>query len=147
MLDQFHENLHPYISNNIDAVAILLGMGEDSWPLRCDEYATIFGGYDRFQKIKKSLLVDHVLMAGVMKQNINFSPLRSELPIDSTVHRIICIGHVLVKDCCPILGPDVLWSTYCHPSKKQRVTPYVVQIQQFSWLIGVTCDYVHLGDD
>ena len=52
-------------------------MGEDSWPLVCndlhkelgqwcDEYANIFGGYAHFYQIKQSLLVDHVSMVSII---------------------------------------------------------------------------------
>lgn len=51
------------------AIASLLGMGEESWPLiRMDlfkeisqwreEYATLLGGHQRVEDIKRSLLVD-----------------------------------------------------------------------------------------
>ncbi|KAH1228682.1 hypothetical protein GmHk_10G028643 [Glycine max] len=107
--NQFHGNLHPYISDIVDvrsdghcgyrAVAALLGMGEDSWPIIHndfhkelgqwrDEYANIFRGYDCLYQIKQSLLVDHV----------------------STIH---------LTDRCPIPGPSVLWSTHCYPLEKE----------------------------
>ena len=81
MLDQFHLKCYPYILDVIDvktdghcgfrAIASLLGMGEESWPLiRMDlfkeisqwreEYATLLGGHQRVEDIKRSLLVDEL---------------------------------------------------------------------------------------
>ena len=78
-LDQFHPITHPYIVDIIDvksdghcgyrAIAALLGMGEESWALvRADlykeisewrdQYTNIFGGHERYNELKKSLLVD-----------------------------------------------------------------------------------------
>ncbi|XP_068492204.1 uncharacterized protein [Phaseolus vulgaris] len=88
MLNQFHPKCHPYILDVIDvkadehcgfrAIASLLGMGEKSWPLiRMDlfkeifqwreEYATLLGGHQRVEHIKRSLLVDELLVASVDK--------------------------------------------------------------------------------
>ncbi|KAL5142095.1 hypothetical protein HKD37_09G025334 [Glycine soja] len=123
MLDQFHVNLHSYISNIFDVtsdVEALLGMGEDSWPLSWDngdEYANIFGGYDHFYQIKQSLLVGHVgvdkwmnvLDMGYvivcrynvifvllsLKQNISFFPLKSQPCIDSLAQCIKIYAHYM----------------------------------------------------
>jgi len=78
MLEQFNHVFHPYILDVVDVVAdghcgyrcivALLGMGEESWPLIRhdlykelsqwrDEYATLFGGYDCLEELRKSLLV------------------------------------------------------------------------------------------
>ena len=78
MLEQFNPVFHPYILDVVDVVAdghcgyrciaALLGMGEESWPLIRhdlykelsqwrDEYATLVGGYDRLEELRKSLLV------------------------------------------------------------------------------------------
>ena len=83
MLDQFQVNLHPYILDIVDvkvdghwcyrATASLLGMGEDAGPLVrnnllkelgqwWDEYAIIFGSYEHYDVIKRSLLVDNLLL-------------------------------------------------------------------------------------
>ncbi|KAL5193300.1 Protein FAR1-RELATED SEQUENCE 5 [Glycine soja] len=140
MLDQFHLFIHNFIKNIVDVkadgnrgyhvIAMLLGMGEDSWSLVCnhllkelakwfDEYVNLFGGIGRFEELKRSLLVDGLSMVTMdkwmditdmgyviasqynvilvslsLQQSMTFSPLRSQPPIDSSVHRIICIGHV-----------------------------------------------------
>ena len=83
MLDQFHPFIHDLIDNIVDvkadsncgyrAIAALLGMGEDSWSLVCnhllkelgkwlDEYINFFGGIDRFEELRRSLLVDGLSM-------------------------------------------------------------------------------------
>ncbi|KAL5165118.1 Protein FAR1-RELATED SEQUENCE 5 [Glycine soja] len=79
MLDQFQPFIHDFIDNIVDviadgncgywSVAGLLGMGEDSWSLVhnhlfkelgkfSDEYIKLFGGTDRFEELRMSLLVD-----------------------------------------------------------------------------------------
>jgi len=84
MLDQFHLFVHDSIENIMDlkadgncgyhAIVALLGMGEDSWSLVCnhllkeltkwsDEYINLFCGIDRFEELKRSLLVDGLSMA------------------------------------------------------------------------------------
>jgi len=35
-----------------------------------------------------------ILVSLSLQQSMTFSPFRSQPPIDSSVHRIICIGHV-----------------------------------------------------
>ena len=83
MLDQFHPCIHDSIENLVDvkaddncgyrAIAILFGMGEDSWFLIrnhllkelakwFDEYINLLGGIDRFEELKQSLLVDGLSM-------------------------------------------------------------------------------------
>ena len=80
-LDQFPVGYHPYIVDVVDvkadghcgyrAVAAQLGMGEDSWAVvRMNllkelsewrqEYVQLFGGDDRYEYLKKSLLVEHI---------------------------------------------------------------------------------------
>jgi len=79
MLEQFNHVFQPYIVDVVDVVAdghcgyrctaALLDMGEESWPLIRqdlykersqwrDEYATLVGGYDRLEELRKSLLVN-----------------------------------------------------------------------------------------
>ncbi|KAL5131810.1 hypothetical protein HKD37_12G034615 [Glycine soja] len=164
ILDQFQPFIHEFIDNIVDvkaggncgyrAIATLLGIGEDSWSLVCNyllkelgkrsyDYIKLFGGTDRFEELRRSLLVDglsmvcnlcfafkeltlnkcdvyicliHVttdnwmdiiemryviastynviLVSLSLQQSMTFFPLRSQPPTDSSVHRIICIGHV-----------------------------------------------------
>jgi len=85
MLDQFHPICYPYIFNVVDMVvdghcgyrfiSTLLGMSEESCPLIQydlfkelsqwrDEYARLVRSYDRFEELRKSLLVES--QAGVI---------------------------------------------------------------------------------
>ena len=83
MLNQFHPCIHDSIENIVDvkvggscgylAIAVLLGMGEDSWSLVrnhllkelakwSDEYINLLGGIDKLEELKRSLLVDELSM-------------------------------------------------------------------------------------
>ena len=79
MLDQFQPFIHDFIDNIVDvkadrncgywSVAGLLGIGEDSWSLVrnhllkelgkfSDDYIKLFGGTNRFEELRMSLLVN-----------------------------------------------------------------------------------------
>jgi len=79
MLDQFAPFIQDFIHNVMDvkangncgywSIAGLLGMGEDSWPLVRNElikelgkwshdYTNLFGGTERFEQLRLSILVD-----------------------------------------------------------------------------------------
>ena len=79
MLDQFESFIQGFINNIVDAkvdgncgywsIVALLGMGEDSWSLVRNEltkelgkwlhdYINLFGGTERFEELRLSLLVD-----------------------------------------------------------------------------------------
>ncbi|KAL5137737.1 hypothetical protein HKD37_10G028063 [Glycine soja] len=185
MLDQFQPFIHDFIDNIVDvktdgncgyrSVAGLLGMGEDSWSLArnhllkelgkfSDDYIKLFGGTDKFEELRMSLLVDgltkvtmdkwmditdmgyaiassyNVILASLsQQQSMTFFPLRSQPPADSSVHRIICIGHVYdnhfvkvyLKDRCPLPPVALLWSSNCHPQAKQWATPYISRMQHY----------------
>ena len=83
MLDQFHLCIQDSIENIMDvkadgnygyrAIAALLGMGEESWSLVrnhlhkeltswSEEYIDLLGGIERFEELKRSLLVDGLSM-------------------------------------------------------------------------------------
>ncbi|KAL5169794.1 putative protein FAR1-RELATED SEQUENCE 10 [Glycine soja] len=140
MLDQFASFFQGFIRDVVDvkadgncgyrSIAALLGMGEDSWPLVRNEllkelgrwsheYMNLFGGTERFEQLKLSLLVDGfskvsmdkwmditdmgyviasrynvILVSLSQQQSMTFFPLRSQPPPDSSGHRIICVGHV-----------------------------------------------------
>ncbi|KAH1194292.1 hypothetical protein GmHk_19G055125 [Glycine max] len=179
MLDQFHLYIHDSIENIVDAkadsdcgycaIAALLGMNEDSWSLVrnhllkelvkwSDEHINLLGGIDRFEELKRSLLVDGLSMVTMdkwmnindigyviasrcnvilvflsLQQSITFFPLRSQLPTNSSVHRVICIGHVYVnhfvqvylRDRYPLPPLVLLRSRNCHPQAKQWPTSYI----------------------
>ncbi|KAL5146400.1 Protein FAR1-RELATED SEQUENCE 5 [Glycine soja] len=140
MLDQFASFFQGFIRDVVDVkadgncgyrfIAALLGMGEDSWPLVRNEllkelgrwsheYMNLFGGTERFEQLKLSLLVDGfskvsvdkwmditdmgyviasrynvILVSLSQQQSMTFFPLRSQPPPDSSGHCIICVGHV-----------------------------------------------------
>ncbi|KAH1190145.1 hypothetical protein GmHk_20G057775 [Glycine max] len=133
-------------------------MSEDSWSLVrnhllkelakfSDDYIKLFGGTDRFEELRRSLLVDGlskwmditemryvivsrynvILVSLSRQQSMTFFPLRSHPPTDSFVHRIICIGHVYdnhfvqvyLKHRCHLPLLALLWSRNCHPQAKQ----------------------------
>ncbi|KAL5172570.1 hypothetical protein HKD37_16G045296 [Glycine soja] len=75
MLDQFHPCIHDSIINIVDVKAYGIGL-EDSWSLVCnhllkeltkwsDEYINLVGGIDRFEELKRSLLVDGLSMMNI----------------------------------------------------------------------------------
>ncbi|KAH1213966.1 hypothetical protein GmHk_14G041813 [Glycine max] len=68
------------------AIAILLGMGEESWSLVCnhlhkeltswlEEYINLLGGIERFKELKHSLLVDELSMV-TMDKWMNITDMR-----------------------------------------------------------------------
>ncbi|KAH1257569.1 hypothetical protein GmHk_03G007507 [Glycine max] len=143
MLDQFHPCIHDSIENIVDvkadtnygyrAIVALLELVKWS-----DEYINLLGGIDRYEELKQFLLVDglsmwmnitdmgyviasryNVILASLsLQQRMTSFPLRSQPPIDSFVHRVICIGHVydnyfvqiFLRDCCPLPPLALLWS-------------------------------------
>jgi len=93
MLQQFLVGIHPYIVDIVDvkadghcgyrAVGALLGMGEESWAIvrmnlhkeLCQwrqEYIDLFGGDERYEFLKNSLLVDHMVIVFIMN-DVTFS--------------------------------------------------------------------------
>ncbi|KHN28257.1 hypothetical protein glysoja_048567, partial [Glycine soja] len=140
MLDQFASFFQGFIRDVVDVkadgncgyrfIAALLGMGEDSWPLVRNElikelgrwsheYMNLFGGTERFEQLKLSLLVDGfskvsvdkwmgitemgyviaswynvILVSLSRQQSMTFFPLRSQAPPDSSGHCMICVDHV-----------------------------------------------------
>ncbi|KAL5154485.1 hypothetical protein HKD37_19G053834 [Glycine soja] len=141
----------------------VFGMSKDSWSLVrnhllkelvkwSDEYINLFGGIDRFEELKRSLLVtmdkwmnindigyviasrcNVILVFLSLQQSITFFSLRSQLPTNSSVHRVICIDHVYVnhfvqvylRDRCPLPPLVLLRSRNCHPQAKQWPTSYI----------------------
>ena len=118
MLDQFHPCIHDFIENNVDvkddgncgyrAIVGFLSIGEDSWSLvhnhllkrtctMADEYMHLLGGIEKYEELKRLLLVDGLSM--VHKFFVTFSwiiflqiiSIKAFVYI-SFVHHIICIG-------------------------------------------------------
>ncbi|KAL5130734.1 hypothetical protein HKD37_12G033746 [Glycine soja] len=104
MLDQFAPFIQGFIRDVVDS----------------HEYMNLFGGIERFEQLKLSLLVDgfskvsvdkwmDIMEMGYMiasryniilvslsrQQSMTFFPLRSQPPPDSSGHRMICVGHVI----------------------------------------------------
>ncbi|KAH1238627.1 hypothetical protein GmHk_08G023250 [Glycine max] len=118
-----------------------------------NEYINLLGGIDRFEELKRPLHVDGLSMVTMDKwmditdmgyfiasrynvilvslsrqQSMTFFPLRSQPPTDSSVHRVICISHVIgnhfiqvyLRDRYPLPPLALLWSRNCHSQAKQK---------------------------
>ncbi|XP_028228808.1 uncharacterized protein LOC114409517 [Glycine soja] len=149
----------------------------DKWS---NDYIKLFGGTYRFEELRRSLLVDGLSMVTMdkwmditemgyviasrynvilvslsLQQSMTFFPLRSQSPIDSSVHRIICISHVYgnhfvqvyLKDCCPLPPLALLWSRNCHPQAKQWPTPYISIMHQYRNWMMLKRYYVDITED
>ncbi|KAH1226999.1 hypothetical protein GmHk_10G027358 [Glycine max] len=169
MLDQFAPFIQDFIHNVVDVKA-------DG---NCG-YRSIVGLLERFEQLRLSLLVDGffkvsvdkwmditemgyvipsrynvILVSLSRKQSMTFFPLRSQPPSDSSVHRMICVGHVFgnhfvqiyLKDRCPLPPLALLWSTNCYSQAKQWPTSYVSRMQQYTSLMSFKRDYVDLNED
>ncbi|KAL5187188.1 hypothetical protein HKD37_05G012907 [Glycine soja] len=140
-----------------------------------EDYIKLFGGTNRFKDLRMSLHVDGltkvtmekwmditdmgyviasrynvILVSLSHQQSMTFFPLRSQPPGDSSVHRIICIGHVYVnhfvqiylKDRCPLPSIALLWSSNCHPQAKLGPTPYISRMQHYRSFTMYKRDYL-----
>ncbi|KAH1210196.1 hypothetical protein GmHk_15G044565 [Glycine max] len=105
-----------------------------------------------------------ILVSLSQQQSMTFFLLRSQPPLDSSLHRIICIGHVYdnhfvqlifllhvqrvyLKDRCPLPPVALLWSSNCHPQAKQWPTPYISRMQHYRCFMMFKIDYVDIKDD
>ncbi|KAH1254066.1 hypothetical protein GmHk_04G010590 [Glycine max] len=201
MLDQFHPFMHDFIDKIVDvkaddncgyqSIADLLGMGQDSWSVVCnhllkelakfsEDYIKLFGGMERFEELRMSLLVDrltkvttdkwmdimdmghviasryNVIVVSLSKQqSTTFFPLRSQPLANSSLHRIICIGHVYgnhfvevyLKEHCLLPPVALLWSNNCHPQAKSWPNPYISKMQHYKSFVMFKRDYVDINDD
>ncbi|KAL5176765.1 Protein FAR1-RELATED SEQUENCE 5 [Glycine soja] len=140
-----------------------------------DDYINLFDGTERFEELRWSLLFDglskvtvdkwmditemrHVIASRYnvilellsQQQSMTFFPLRSQPPTDSSVYRIICIGHVFdnhfvqvyLKDRCPLPPLALLWSRNSHPQAKQWSTPYISRMQPYRSFMMLKRDYL-----
>ncbi|KAL5172696.1 Protein FAR1-RELATED SEQUENCE 5 [Glycine soja] len=205
MLDQFQPFMHDFIDKIVDvkadgncgyrSVAGLLGMGQDSWSMVrnhllkelakfSEDYIKLFGGMERFEELRMSLLVDgltkvttnkwmdimdmghviasryNVIVVSLSKQqSTTFFPLRSQPLANSSLHRIICIGHVYdnhfveltlfshvqqvyLKEHCPLPLVALLWSSNCHPQAKSWPNPYISRMQHYKSFVMFKRDYL-----
>ncbi|KAL5158867.1 Protein FAR1-RELATED SEQUENCE 5 [Glycine soja] len=145
MLDQFQPFIHNFIHNIVDfkangncgywSIAGLSGMGEDSWSwvhthlLKelgkfSDEYMKLFGGKERFEELRMSLLVDGL----------------TKVTMDKWMD-ITDMGYVYLKDRCPLPSVALLWSSNCHPQAKQWPTPYISRMQHYKSFMMIKRDY------
>ncbi|KAH1264842.1 hypothetical protein GmHk_01G000675 [Glycine max] len=201
MMNQFQPFMHDFIDKIVDvkgdgncgyrSVVGLLGMGQDSWSVVrnhllkelanfSEDYIKLFGGTERFEELRMSLLVDgltkvttnkwmditdmghfiasryNVIVVSLSKQqSMTFFPLRSQPLTNSSLHRIICIGHVYdnhfvevyLKERCPLPPVSLLWSSNCHPQAKSWPNPYISIMQHYKSFVMFKRDYVDINDD
>ncbi|KAH1228227.1 hypothetical protein GmHk_10G028255 [Glycine max] len=152
MLDQFEPFIQGFIDNIVDvkangncgyrSIAALLELGKWS-----HDYINLFGGTERFDELRLSLLVDGfskvsvdkwmdimkmynvILVSLSRQQSMTFFPLRSQPPLDSSVHRMICVSHVFENH-------FVQWPN-----------PYISRMQQYKSFMMLKRDYVDLNED
>ncbi|KAH1214311.1 Protein FAR1-RELATED SEQUENCE 5 [Glycine max] len=104
----------------------------------------------------------NVIVVSLSKQqSMTFFPLRSQPLTNSSLHRIICIGHVYdnhfgeihcryevyLKERCPLPPVSLLWSSNCHPQAKSWPNPYISRMQHYKSFMMFKRDYVDLNDD
>ncbi|KAL5130730.1 Protein FAR1-RELATED SEQUENCE 5 [Glycine soja] len=153
MLDQFAPFIQGFIHNVVDvkadgnceyrSIAALLGMREDSWSLVRNklikelgrwshDYTNLFVSVNKWMDIMEMRYViaswyNVILVSLSLQQSMTFFPLKIQPPPDSSVHRMICFGHVFgnhfvqvyLKDRCPLPPLALLWSTNCYSQAKQ----------------------------
>ncbi|KAH1188421.1 hypothetical protein GmHk_U059536 [Glycine max] len=196
MLDQFQSFMHDFIDKIVDvkpdgncgyrSVAGLLGMGEDSWSVVrnhllkelanfLEDYIKLFGGTERFEELRMSLLVDgltkvttdkwmnitdmvhviasryNVIVVSLSKQqNITFFSLRSQPVANSSLHSIICIGHVydnhFVEVHCRYEVIELTFFSHVQQAKSWP-NPYISRMQHYKSFVMFKRDYVDINDD
>ncbi|KAH1193792.1 hypothetical protein GmHk_19G054753 [Glycine max] len=175
----FQPFMHDFINKIVDV------KGDDNCGYRSvagllEDYIKLFGGTERFDKLRMSLLVDgltkvttdnwmditdmghviasryNVIVVSLSKQqSMTFFPLRSQPLANSSLHRIICIGHVYdnhfvevyLKERCPLPPVSLLWSSNCHPQAKSWPNPYISRMQHYKSFVMFKRDYVDINDD
>ncbi|KAL5123189.1 hypothetical protein HKD37_02G003824 [Glycine soja] len=151
-------------------VPFIQGFIEDVVDVKTNDYIKLFGGTERFKQLRLSLHVDGLSKVSVDKwmditemryviasrynvilvslsrqQSFTFFPLRSQPSPDSSMHRMICVGHVFgnhfvqvyLKDRCPLPPMALLWSSNSYPQAKQWPTEYVGRMQQYLSLMTI----------
>ncbi|KAL5170429.1 PKS-NRPS hybrid synthetase [Glycine soja] len=137
MLDQFQPFMHDFIDKIVDVKAD----GNCGYRSVADllDYIKLFGGIERFKELRMPLLVN-----GLTKVTTD----KSQLLANSSLHRIICIGHVYdnhfvgvyLKEHCP-LPPVALWSSNCHPQAKSWPNLYISIMQHYKSFVMFKRDY------
>ncbi|KAL5132690.1 hypothetical protein HKD37_U058103 [Glycine soja] len=168
MLDQFQKFIHNFIDNIVDvkadgncgyrSVAGLLGMGEDSWSLVrnhllkelgkfLDDYIKLFGGTNRFEEFRMSLLVDELTKV-TMNKWMDIIDMGYVIASRYNVILVSTTKHdVYLKDRCPLPPVALLWSNNYHPQAKQWPTPYISRMQHYKSFMMFKRDYVDINDD
>ncbi|KAL5179249.1 Protein FAR1-RELATED SEQUENCE 5 [Glycine soja] len=183
MLDQFQPFMHNFIDKIVDVKADG-NCGNRSSVVRnhllkelvnfSADYIKLFGGTERFEELRMSLLLDGLTKMDIMdmghviasrynvivvslskQQNMTFFPLRSQPLANSSLHHIICISHVYgnhfvevyLKERCPLPPVALLWSTNCHPQAKSWSNPYISRMQHYKSFVMFKRDYVDINDD
>ncbi|KAH1198922.1 hypothetical protein GmHk_18G052395 [Glycine max] len=151
-------------------------MGEDSWSLVCThllkelgkfsyEYMKLFGGKERFEELRMSLLVDGLTkvtrdkwmdiidMRYVIASRYNVILVSTTKHDKSAATRFFSASHnlyrsrVYLKDRCPLPPVALLWFNNCHPQTKQWSTPYISRMQHYKSFMMFKRDYVDINDD
>ncbi|XP_052728519.1 uncharacterized protein LOC128195309 [Vigna angularis] len=156
MIDQFHSTTHPFIVDVVDVVAdghcgyrciaVLLGLGEDSWPVVRnelykeliawrDEYASLVGGYDRLEELRNSLLVQSLSAANMSKW----------MTLPDIGYAIANRYNVKLQEGCPLPMVNIMSSTHCYPEARAWSSIYTSRMHAFEQLMDIT-SYVDLGD-
>ncbi|KAH1192601.1 hypothetical protein GmHk_19G053794 [Glycine max] len=146
MLNQFQPFMHDFIDKIIDVKA-------DG---NCG-YRSVADLLERFEELRMSLLVDgltkvttdkwmditdmrhviasryNVIIVSLSKQqSTTFFPLRSQLLANSSLHRIICIGHVYDNH---------------FVEAESWPNPYISRMQHYKSFVMFKRDYVDINDD
>ncbi|KAH1232506.1 hypothetical protein GmHk_09G025139 [Glycine max] len=138
MLDQFQPFMHDFIDKIVDvkadgncgyqSVAGLLGMGQDSWSVFrnhllkelanfSEDYIKLFGGTERFEELRMSLLVDGLTKVTTDKW-MNITDMR---------HVIASRYNIIIAKSWP--------------------NPYISRMQHYKSFVMFKKDYVDINDD
>ncbi|KAH1194130.1 Protein FAR1-RELATED SEQUENCE 5 [Glycine max] len=158
MLDQFQPFMHDFIDKIVDvkgdgncgyrSVVGLLGMGQDSWSVVrnhllkelvnfSEDYIKLFGGTERFEELRMSLLVDGLTKVTTDKW----------MDITYMGHVIASRYNVYLKERRPLSPVSLLWSSNCHPQAKSWPNPYTSRMQHYKSFVMFKRDYVDINDD
>ncbi|KAH1213011.1 hypothetical protein GmHk_14G041056 [Glycine max] len=132
MLDQFQPFMHDFIDKIVD--------------VKADDYIKLFGGTEKFEELRMSLLVDGLTKVTTDKwmdiTNMGHVIVsRIELTLFSHVQQ------VYLKERCPLPPIALLWSSNCHPQAKPWPNPYISIMQHYKSFVMFKRDYVDINDD
>ncbi|KAH1266217.1 hypothetical protein GmHk_01G001760 [Glycine max] len=114
-----------------------------------NDYIKLFGGTNKFEELRMSLLVD-----GLTKVNMDkwmditdmgyviASRYNNPFIVVSTTKH-----DVYLKDRCSLPPVALLWSSNCHPQAKQWPTPYINRMQHYKSFMMFKRDYVDINED